>query len=481
MKTSYNKRKNPFKFLIRNRRGVATVVSTVLLLAGISMLCVMAFSWSKNNLNVNERVLDTQFSSSVNKMKESITPQHEWYKTAGTQLNVTFRNSGDVGLNVTEIKINGQNNLDLRIPTTAVPPGGTFSKLVTYNWSGDPIDISLITNRGSIFTHQLASPTDGKLIIQKITKLADGNFTYYGDLGSFSIQTAGFSNAANLDKNGNLIMSGTIRDFNGTTSPVIPAQHQHPDFEKKCCPPNYGVYPGNVLPDLGSDHEPVYNPANTPTTAPWLSNATNFNKWFHDTPGVNIKMPLNITLTKQQTNPPTWTYDNSSFFPIDNKLFGNYQNSGHNFHFTFESHSTFTYQGGEKFDFTGDDDVWVFINNKLVIDLGGVHSASTASVNLDTLGLNLGDTYPLDFFYAERHTTSSDMKITTSVKMGNPGTGQTGVFFVDPGVYTIGETATPGWALQSITCDNSFTLPNATKVTVTVPKGVVTCTFTNIK
>jgi len=43
-----------------------------------------------------------------------------------------------------------------------------------------------------------------------------------------------------------------------------------------------------------------------------------------------------------------------------------------------------------------------------VIDLGGVHAAETGSVVLDTLGLTVGNTYNLDTFYAERHTSGSD-------------------------------------------------------------------------
>ncbi len=95
----------------------------------------------------------------------------------------------------------------------------------------------------------------------------------------------------------------------------------------------------------------------------------------------------------------------------------------HNYGFTVEFHSRFTFvnQGKQVFTFTGDDDVWVFINGKLAIDLGGDHQALTATVDLDNpltqqqLGLVDGETYILDFFYAERQFTTSHMKITTSI------------------------------------------------------------------
>jgi fibro-slime domain-containing protein len=97
----------------------------------------------------------------------------------------------------------------------------------------------------------------------------------------------------------------------------------------------------------------------------------------------------------------------------------------HNFGFTTEVHTKFAYHGGENFTFIGDDDVWVFINNKLAVDLGGLHPKATGSIDLDKsagdLGIAKGNEYTLDLFHAERHTTASHFRIDTNLTFTNCG------------------------------------------------------------
>ena len=96
---------------------------------------------------------------------------------------------------------------------------------------------------------------------------------------------------------------------------------------------------------------------------------------------------------------------------------GGKDNSNHNFGFTMKVQATFEYIPGQYFDFLGDDDVWVFINNKLVVDIGGQHAQVAGAVDLDTLGLTPGETYPFHIFYAERHTSSSNFRMHTSIDL----------------------------------------------------------------
>jgi fibro-slime domain-containing protein len=129
-----------------------------------------------------------------------------------------------------------------------------------------------------------------------------------------------------------------------------------------------------------------------------------------------------------------YSYYNDQFFPLDHtpNSFGREMSHApqHNFHFTMEIHSNFLYAGGETFNFTGDDDVWVFINGHLVIDLGGVHAELVQNIKFDEDGnvvnstfgiipglkLQKGQVYDFDLFFAERHTTQSNFKMQTSLK-----------------------------------------------------------------
>lgn len=76
----------------------------------------------------------------------------------------------------------------------------------------------------------------------------------------------------------------------------------------------------------------------------------------------------------------------------------------------------FVYQEGQYFYFLGDDDFWLYINNKLVIDLGGMHMPAPGAVLLDTLaGLTLGNRYSLDLFQCDRRTDMSNFQIQTNI------------------------------------------------------------------
>ncbi len=264
-----------------------------------------------------------------------------------------------------------------------------------------------------------------------------------------------------------IMISGIVRDFEDMLLPW-----GHPDFESPNLSAAFKKYVAYLVePTLGADGKPVlatpdgtgkvvvkqwmdasgrgishtlYNPAlgdtsgqTSITTDVAIESEDTFNQWYNDVLGVNMSKWLPIIVKLQFDG--TYVFDSAvdepyasmgGFFPIDDQLFGTAgtvyrpgapQGGGadRNFHFTFEGHWTFPYVAGagQFFTFTGDDDVWVFIEGQMVIDLGGRHNPREQTVDLDRLGLTDGDTYEMAFFYAERHCCQSNMRIQTNIQL----------------------------------------------------------------
>jgi fibro-slime domain-containing protein len=221
----------------------------------------------------------------------------------------------------------------------------------------------------------------------------------------------------------------TYRDFDAT----------HPDFEM----PFMGdvVRRGLVEVTLGTDQKPVFKDpvgypalAMSPTainpdwrpTAPAITSAASFKQWYN-TSDVNRAIPKKLVLTEATPGTGIFGYESSAFFPLDpSEGFGitPANHLGMNFLFTTEIHVQFKYTPQQKFTFRGDDDLWIFVNGQLALDLGSMHGPEEGTIDFDaqaaSLNIAVGNYYAMDVFHAERHMRGSNFKITTNIACFTP-------------------------------------------------------------
>lgn len=167
-----------------------------------------------------------------------------------------------------------------------------------------------------------------------------------------------------------------------------------------------------------NDLQYLFNPSPNGTTTYRSIFTNDFWPLDNATDCVDPKFGRSDTLVRFQGFTP-WTYngattggnwrDLSSTFPVSDD--GNNHNCFFGMQYAVKFTLTADYVGPLEYYFFGDDDMWVFLDDKLVCDIGGVHSSVGEYVNLwDYLkkdGRTESETHTLTFFYTERGASGS--------------------------------------------------------------------------
>lgn len=165
-----------------------------------------------------------------------------------------------------------------------------------------------------------------------------------------------------------------------------------------------------------------YDPAKGDLAGVWggasdaaIDSASSFRQWFRNVPTVNAAARYSLVMTQESAD-GNYVFEGK----LDTQFARLYGGMNKNHEYTFELDTQVMYRKGmnDRLIFTADDDFWVFLGDRLVVDMGGIHERETQVVELDRCDwLTDGQFHSLRIFYANRMKNASYLRIETSLRL----------------------------------------------------------------
>ena len=199
----------------------------------------------------------------------------------------------------------------------------------------------------------------------------------------------------------------------------------------KCGYYNRAIETGMTEPTLDENYLPIARGGNL---LPDRGMKNDFGRWFNTVDGKSKNYASTIDLRYDGTT-ASFSYENDDFYPLTKIVVPDesVNSDGKNHLFTFNLGVPFEVmgEGKEAFSISADDDTWVYVNDKIVLDMGGIHGVTSGRFKIQDNGevytavadealaysgvkLNKGEAAVVRIFHADRDSAESAIRMSFS-------------------------------------------------------------------